>query len=240
MRIALISDIHGNIEAFEAVIEKLLSLSWDKLICLGDVVGYGANPEECTERAKELCETILLGNHEWALISDDELASFNPYAQQGTLWTRENLPKSSIQYLTSLPRIMKNTRFVFSHSNFVNPLDFSVYITAPHQAKFYIPKLEQEVFFFGHTHIPSVFTENGGWKSPVGSEKIPITGKALINPGSVGQPRDGDWRASFAIFDDADTTIEFFRVEYDVEKSAEKIISAGLPESFATRIFKGM
>ncbi len=240
MRIALISDIHGNIEAFEAVIEKLLSLSWDRLVCLGDIVGYGANPAECTEKAKDICGTILLGNHEWALVSNDELASFNPYAQQGIIWTREKLPKSSIQYLTNLPQITENTRFVFSHSNFTNPIDFSVYITARHQANLYISKLEKEIFFFGHTHIPSVFTENGNGEFPAGSEKIHITGKALINPGSVGQPRDGDWRASFAIFDETDMTVEFFRVEYDVEKSAEKIISAGLPEFFATRIFKGV
>ena len=226
-RIAVISDVHANIEALEAVLAQTRGLD---VYCLGDLVDYGANPNEVTTAVRNASAVTVMGNHDWAAITGDT-SLFNPKAAMSSIWTRKQLTPSSLEYLRRLsPEERINFEGAEAYFTHGSPDDRLWEYVDPrtHSDLFghYLGKLGVQLIGLGHTHIPYVWKEDG---------------KVVFNPGSVGQPRDGDWRASFALvtFDGPKIEVEIRRVEYDVEKAASKIRDAGLPESHAARLETG-
>ena len=225
---AIISDIHGNLEALEAVLADIDSKGIKEIYCLGDIIGYGPNPCECIDRIVD-CQLCLLGNHDQAALFDPE--GFNAGAERAIFWTRTQLekrsPKSETrwEFLGELPRRRTEGEFMFVHGSARNPLNEYVF-----PEDIYNQQKMEKIFalvvkycFQGHTHIPGVFTDGLNFRAP---EEMDFTynlsdEKVMVNVGSVGQPRNGDSRSSYVILDDK--TIKFQRVEYDLEKTCKKI-----------------
>lgn len=248
MRVAVLSDIHANLEAFQAVLKDLEHRA-DKLLSLGDLVGYNASPNECVDLAQEIGMRSIQGNHDMA-VCDLRLAErFNIYARQAALWTRNALTKENIMYLCSLARSFKFTYGLAACHG--SPESTLSYIELHFQAKATLKKLKKgfwgqtNVCLFGHTHKRKVWRMDvRGKVAPVG---IPTDGLIklspeefyLLNPGSVGQPRNGDPRSSYFIFDTDDKMVSFRLVDYDRTTTMNKIIAADLPKLFAQRLEYG-
>ena len=212
MRRALISDIHGNLEALEVVLEDIKSQKIDEIFCLGDVIGYGPNPRECIDRVMEHCQMTLLGNHDQGAMFDPD--GFNIGAERAIFWTRDQLEiphdrannEKRWEFLGMLPRVHKLDPFLFVHGSPRNPL--SEYIFPEdiynHRKMERLFQLVEKYCFQGHTHVPGVFTEAYQFYSPeeIDHEYTLGEGKVMINVGSVGQPRDGDPRSCYLILDD--------------------------------------
>ncbi len=245
MRTAFIADVHANLEALQAVIERIQELSVDEIVCLGDIVGYNANPNECVDIMKEKKIICVMGNHDACVSGLEEPDSFNPVAWNAALWTRAAITPESRQFLIFLPRERQVREFFLFHGSI-------------HDTNRYILNWEDVVRnfrllsglsatittgFFGHTHRMTVHIEQQGIVSSSLSHdsQVLMPGKRyLINPGSVGQPRDGDPRAAFAIHDSDDSLVTFHRVEYDIPACQKKIIRAGLPVRLADRLEFGL
>lgn len=240
MRTAVISDIHANLEALETVLGRVAELNVDELVCLGDIVGYNANPNECLDiirREKILCVT---GNHDVAACGLEEPDGFNPLARAAIFWTREHLTEENRQFLLRLPR-EKRVRDLFLFHGSIH--DTNRYILFHNDAVDNFRLLaglagEVRLGFFGHTHVSLAFSEQQGDVSRERSPELSLSSenRYLINPGSVGQPRDGDPRAAFLVYDSSERRIVFHRVEYDIRKCRDKIIRAGLPPRLAERL----
>lgn len=230
MKRAIISDIHSNIEAFEAVLKDIDSQNVDDIYCLGDLVGYGPNPLETVDMVMKRVKVSLLGNHDQATLFDPE--GFNAGAEQAIFWTREQLEKytdakasARWEFLGELPRQKREEDFLFVHGSPRNPLNEYVF-----QDDIYDEKKMERLFavvpkycFQGHTHVPGIFTESREFFAPMEIENTYTLGneKVMINVGSVGQPRDRDPRACYVVLEDH--TVNFRRVEYDFEKTNAKI-----------------
>jgi len=236
MKRAIISDIHANLEALEAVLADIGSQGVDDIYCLGDIVGYGPNPRECIDRVMGFGLSIL-GNHDQGALYDPE--GFSSGAERAIFWTRDQLEMDTgdpaqqakrWEFLSELPRTHREGRFTFVHGSVRNPLSEYVFPEDVHNFR----KLERifalidHYAFQGHTHVPGIFTEDGRFLSPDEvNGRYPLVGaKLMVNVGSVGQPRDGDPRACYVLV--TDNAVEFRRVPYPVEKTAEKIY--GVPE----------
>jgi predicted phosphodiesterase len=249
VKLALISDIHGNLEGLEAVLADIRKHSVDQTICLGDVVGYGPNPRECLDLVMRHCSICLLGNHDQGALFDPE--GFNVVAERAIFWTREQLesrngdPKVRLRrldYLGELPRTHRIDDMLFVHGSPRKPLSEYVF-----PEDIYNPKKIENIFSFvpkycfqGHTHVPGVFTERPSFLTPedIGYEMTLPDEKVMINVGSVGQPRDGDPRACYVLVDGR--TIRYQRVEYDVEKTIRKIYDTPeLDDSLGDRLRDG-
>ncbi len=239
MKYLIIADIHSNIEAFETVLEKASDIGYDKLVFLGDVVGYGANPEECILMLKNRMDFGVAGNHDRAIIDDNELSFFNEMAREAILWTREKLSGTShLKFLSELKYTDEiEPGIVITHSSISAP-EYWDYILSPYEAQIEFESAEFNIMLYGHTHVPGGFEYTG-------KEAIPFVGptfhldptkRYILNPGSVGQPRDGDNRASFAILDTKNHTFQIYRVHYRFEEQQKKIKDAGLPIMLATRL----
>jgi predicted phosphodiesterase len=241
----ILSDIHGNYEALEAVLEDARG-RYDRILCLGDLVGYGADPNRVAEWAKSNVVSIVRGNHDRACTGSDLLEYFNPSARASALWTRGTLTAGNSNYLEHLARgplrVTHNGDggFDLVHGS---PLDEDEYLMGVEDVQFLSEYLETKLTFFGHTHL-----QGGFLLAARGIKRIPPDRVLqlepdyyyLINPGSVGQPRDGDPRAGYALYSPQDRTVEFKRVPYDIGKAAAKILQADLPESLARRLFEGI
>ena len=217
MRRALISDIHGNLEALEVVLEDIKSQKVDEIFCLGDVIGYGPNPRECIDRVMDSCKMTLLGNHDQGAMFDPD--GFNIGAERAIFWTRDQLenPQDRVnnerrwEYLGMLPRSHRHDSFLFVHGSPRNPL--SEYIFPEdiynHRKMERLFQLVEKYCFQGHTHVPGVFTEGYQFYSPeeIDNEYTLGDGKVMINVGSVGQPRDGDPRSCYVILDDGEASV---------------------------------
>jgi len=255
MRYGIISDIHGNLPALETVLSHLRK-QVDAFICLGDIVGYGAQPNECCELIKELKPIIVAGNHDWGAVGKIPLEHFNPYAQQAIIWTRANLTSGNWEFLASLPKTRESPLFTLVHGSLVNPLE--EYILSSPEARDSLSFLTSKILFFGHTHIPTVFYQDepqSFWVNRLTirdnyildlkklaetiEELEEVEVRFLINPGSVGQPRDRDPRASAVIFDSKRMKVIFKRYEYPIEEAQRKILLAGLPPVLAERLSFG-
>lgn len=233
MRVAIISDIHANLEALEKTVEIIAQKDIDELVCLGDLVGYGANPNECIDLVKRHTNTVLLGNHDQAAINLKQADYFNTYARQAAYWTNVALTEDHTQYLRSLPYTHVDTEFTFVHSSPYEPEEWH-YVFTIREASQNFGHFKTAVCFIGHSHVPGIFCEDQRTK------EIKKGLRYLINVGSVGQPRDGDWRLSFGIFDSDSWSFEAVRSEYDVDTAADKIIRAGLPRFLAERLYNGV
>lgn len=241
MKYAVIADIHANLEALQVVIEKALALGCEKFLCLGDIVGYNANPCECLDLLHSLeMEACVRGNHDDYACSDEDLAGFNPQAAWAIEWTREHVSPRQRQWLNSLPyQNLLNPKVTLVHATLDMPKSWGYIFDKWHAGASFNYQYTQ-VCFSGHTHVPMIFHKFG--QIAVEQEKsiyLEPGHKYLINVGSVGQPRDGDPRASFGVFDTGDRTVELQRVAYDVEACQAKIRRAGLPERLAARLSTG-
>ena len=232
MRIAIISDVHGNLEALEMALWILSEKKYDELVCLGDIVGYGANPNECLTLIRKNTDHILLGNHDEASLDLAQTDAFNPYAKAAAVWTNDELTDENKSFLGKLPYTLELDGVLFVHASPYQPHEWH-YIISPGDARDNFIHFTTQVCFVGHSHVPAIFSEDV-WSKEVVRDK-----KFIVNVGSVGQPRDGDPRLSCGLFDTKEWKYENIRSEYDVMKASEKIRKAGLPRALADRILVG-
>jgi diadenosine tetraphosphatase ApaH/serine/threonine PP2A family protein phosphatase len=242
MRILIISDIHANYVAFDAVLEHAKG-QWDYVWCLGDVVGYGPAPNECVDRLKELPHLCLAGNHDWAALDRLDIRTFNPDARRAVEWTRDTLTEANTRWLEALPTTFVIGQYTLVHASPREPI--WEYILEPLVAALNFPHFETPYCFVGHTHQPVIYqmlSETGETEShrPVYDEPILLNGHRLIvNPGSVGQPRDTDPRAAYAILDFEKGIFEHRRIEYNIAETQRQMRNAGLPERLIARLEHG-
>ena len=232
MRIAIISDIHANLEALKKTIDLIKEDPVDKIVCLGDIVGYGANPNECLALVRETTPYILLGNHDEATVQISKTEYFNPFARIAAEWTNKELTKENEAFIKNLPYSLELNDMPFVHSSPFEPQEWHYIITVA-DAQMNFSYFSQPVCFVGHSHVPGIFCEDI-WTTELVSGK-----KFLINVGSIGQPRDNDWRLSFGVIDTEAWHYDNIRAEYDVQRAAEKIRKAGLPKALAERLLVG-
>jgi predicted phosphodiesterase len=240
MRYAVFSDVHSNLEAFEAVLAIFEKSKIDQYIFLGDIVGYGADPTECIAALKGLDAACIAGNHDWACVGLTDLGFFNEAALAAVVWTQGALAEVDRSFLKSLQLIREEKDYSLVHGTLVRPEEFD-YMTDGYMAAKSFYALKGNLCFVGHSHAPGVFVEDAGsvfYKTPDVCA-IERGRRYIINDGSVGQPRDGDPRASFCIYDDKAATVEFKRVGYDIVLTQNKILKAGLPQRFAARLSQG-
>ena len=235
---AIISDIHSNLEALTAVLDDINKKGIKTIYCLGDVVGYGANPKEAINLAKNL-NVVLKGNHDYA-VSAGNIQDFTYFAAEGIKWTRKELSgifgNGNLKFLENLPETHKEGKTLFVHGSSRDPI--FEYVTGRNAEKI-LENMEDDYCFVGHTHAPGIFHyENKEMKLILPSENpIELKPKMIVNVGSVGQPRDGDNRACWVSLDNG--KVQYHKVNYDFKKTQEKIIKAGLPEYLAARLEAG-
>ncbi len=209
----------------------------DKILVLGDIVGYGPDPNAVISRLRDVRARAVMGNHDAAMLAPSLLEWFNPHAAAAGRWTQRVLTPQSRQYLASLPKYGRLGPHRYVHGSPRKPYLWE-YILDDLQALEILVQLGRRLCFFGHTHLPRIFTEEGE-QVPEGADWIELPPSALVNPGSVGQPRDGNPQAAFAIIDLATPAVRFGRVPYDVETTQAKILRAGLPAVEAARLALG-
>jgi len=250
VRLLIISDIHANLEALEACLDA--APPYDLAINLGDSVGYGASPNQVIERLRQFCRLHIRGNHDKACSGIMTVEGFNPLAAWAARWTQQALNTENLEWLRALPagplRLDGLTGIQFVHGS---PLDEDDYLIGMADALHALLGIPMPVTFFGHSHIQGgfwLYGERGGEVHPqidfgddTGVSQLQLQQEAqyLINPGSVGQPRDGDWRAAFAVYDTDAPAVQFYRVPYDVAGAMGRIQEASLPERLATRLRLG-
>lgn len=243
MKYGVFGDIHGNLEALQAVLEECERLGVDSYICIGDIVGYGASPHECLSIIRDLVNqkrmVVVKGNHDEVAAEDTPVEDFNPRAAIAINWTRQMLSTEERQWLANLPyREMIRPYITAVHATLDSPKEWG-YILDRYNAEASMSYQLTPVCFCGHSHVPCVYEKRCEDAIEESEVDIKPLGKYLINVGSVGQPRDKDYRACFVIFDTDFKRVTYHRVDYDIETSAQKIIDAGLPESLATRLRDG-
>lgn len=241
MRYALISDIHSNLEALGAALDFLADEKIDEYLCIGDVVGYGADPQASIRLVRSLAPRALIaGNHDWGVLGLLDSGYFNEYARKTVAWTTEKLKKRDLDYLKTFSLMFEADDFTIVHGSLERPKEFN-YILTTGDARATASLMKRPICFVGHTHVAGIFYLDGGiikyTRGPM--VKVDRRKKYIVNVGSLGQPRDSDPRASFAIYDVAESTIEIKRVEYDVKKAQDKILAAGLPSFLASRLAYG-
>jgi predicted phosphodiesterase len=245
LRLAILSDIHGNLPAFEAVLSDVDAISPDEVWCLGDVVGYGAEPNECTELTSQRSTVCLAGNHDLAVLDAIDISSFSPAAAEAAQWTRARLDESSRDFLARLHAADESREVALYHAS---PRDHVwEYVLWPEQAGECIQRQAKRIALIGHSHIALCFraADDGDVDATEGAQvsagtKLDVSeGRWLLNPGSVGQPRDGDPRAAWLELDTDAWTATYHRVDYEIERAAESIAAAGLPEHLGKRLFVG-
>ena len=246
MRYLILSDIHGNLTALEAVLTAAEG-RWKKAVCLGDLVGYGPDPNEVVDAVRKIRAVSIRGNHDKAVGDILHADTFNPAAQLALFWTREQLSRKNLKYIETLPHgPLKVDDFSIVHGAFC---DEDEYVFAPAQALDGLLAATTAISFFGHTHIQGGFALRGESLAVLNTK--PVLGKIsfdlaierdvkyLLNPGSVGQPRDGDPRAAFAIADLGQNRVEFWRVSYDIESVQARMVRANLPQPLIARLAYG-
>lgn len=250
MRILLLSDIHANLEALDACMAA--APSFDSAVNLGDIVGYGASPNEVAARSRELGTIFVRGNHDKAATGMMELDDFNPMAAAAAIWTRGELTAENLDWLRTLPHgpvsppDLPQVQLVHG-----SPNDEDEYVVSLGDALAPLITLTTSLTFFGHTHLQGGFFANGSsadgfrpeYRTVGQAESVALQLKSstryLINPGSVGQPRDGDWRAAFALYDSDSQVVHFHRTPYNLKSAQDRIFAAKLPPRLATRLAAG-
>lgn len=245
MRILILSDIHANIEALDAVLDDANG-EYDRIVCCGDLVGYNPDPAIVVDWVRSNCEHVVRGNHDKVIAGIDDLEWFNPTAQTSARWTRQQLSPEQLQYLRDLPQgpILVDEFHIFHGA----PFDEDEYLLSSDLAAQSFAMLEMPLAFFGHSHLQGAFFQkrrNIGIIRQVrpGERESIIELEAdasyLMNPGSVGQPRDGDPRAAYALYEIESRLVHLRRVGYPVARTADKIKAAGLPDTLGLRLFHG-
>jgi diadenosine tetraphosphatase ApaH/serine/threonine PP2A family protein phosphatase len=250
VRLLLLSDIHSNLEALEACLDA--APEYDRVANLGDVVGYGACPNQVSDLVRALAAIDVRGNHDRVCCGLDTAETFNPIAAEAALWTAGQLSERNLEWLRALPHgpvVHPDWAGVqFAHGA---PVDEDFYINSDLGARLILERVEQPVTFFGHTHIQGGWRRRGELVEPVLPEpvssgavrhyqlKLEPGVKYILNPGSVGQPRDRDRRAAFAVYDSEAAEVNFYRTPYDIDSAQDRIFDAGLPRMLALRLSEG-
>ena len=237
MRYAIFADIHGNWEALEAALEYVRKHRLSQFVVLGDSIGYGANPNECLEWALQNATLHILGNHEAAIIHDDIRKDFSDWAREAIDWTAERLRPELVVRIRDLPLLQTGGKLTLAHGTIHAPEKFHYLFDEIDACKSF-QALTTSFGLVGHSHVPCFFTEkkNTGGRLTEGVLKLHRNERYLLNPGSIGQPRDRDARLSFGILDEDELTFEIVRLPYDNKKASEKILAEGLPASLAHRL----
>ena len=239
MRTAIFGDIHANLEALEAVLADAASQGVTDYVCLGDVVGYNADPAACLNRIRDMECPVVRGNHDQDASEDSSLDMMNPIAATAMQWTREQLDDEQRLWLKKLRLVRQVEDYTIVHSTLDQPVHWN-YVTNRFDAMSNFSYQFTQLCFHGHTHVPRVYVKSDKVReAPAESVELEPNAKYFINIGSVGQPRDGDPRACYAIYDHPSKLVVFRRVGYDVAKTQNKIISAGLPGMLAERLNEG-
>jgi len=241
MLLALISDVHGNLEALSAVLEDINKQPVDRIYCLGDVVGYGSEPSLCLELVTKNCDIKLMGNHEYAVLGLEMIDSYTYAAQTSAEWTRRQLTDYDFSIIADFEMERTFDDIYFVHASPFKP-DQWHYILSPEEAAIAFEHLKASICFHGHSHIPLIFSEVSGNqpRKRIGHSFIPDRdNRYLVNIGSVGQPRDNDPRACYVTFDTDEREISFHRVEYDIKTTQKKMAQAQLPEMLIDRLAVG-
>ncbi len=246
MRVAVFADIHSNQEALEAFIADASLRSVDRYMCLGDIVGYGANPNECIALIRSLPRiNVILGNHDAAALWSASPYSMNKDATAAILWTMDQLTQNNAGFLKNLRPTLKMGNMLFSHANPYNPLAWRYVVERKYAVRSFSGTREK-LLFVGHSHEPLVITRDNYFKisfrTPEENEvaHVDAVKRQIINCGSIGQPRDRNPKASYLIYDTRGEELEFYRLTYDHGKTAEKIRAAGLPRFLSSRLSKGV
>lgn len=251
MRYLIISDIHANLVALDTVLEAVDLSTVDQVWCLGDIVGYGPNPNECVARMREVATVCLVGNHDWAALGKLDIQDFNREARQAIEWTQKQLSEESRTFLDALEGRRDDVHGLFTicHASPRHPI--WEYLLYPSNAAENFEHFKTPFCLVGHTHKPIIFRQEIGQEQllpqalqpaieiglPIAHAKEQI--RLIINPGSVGQPRDSDPRAAYAIYDDEEGTLTFHRVEYDISETQRRMKEAELPERLINRLEYG-
>jgi diadenosine tetraphosphatase ApaH/serine/threonine PP2A family protein phosphatase len=248
MRYLILSDIHANLDAFDAVLEHAEG-RWDRVLVLGDLVGYGAEPNGVVDRVKALApDAVIRGNHDKAACGIDDGSQFNHVARTAAVWTGAQLTPANMDYLRALPMgpVQIDALTEICHGT---PFDEDHYIFDGNDAMLALSSAQRPLCLYGHTHLPAVFklidgdasSFEGNAPDPDREVVVPLQrgSQYLVNAGSIGQPRDGDPRAGYGVLDDEAREVRLFRVPYAVEKAQQKIMAAGLPASLANRLALG-
>lgn len=239
MKIAIISDVHANLEALTACLKKIDELGADKIICLGDLVDYCAEPNECIELIKTNCGAVVMGNHDEAQIRYDMVEGFSNDAKISSIHTRSIIKPEFIEYIKSLPIFYRFENLLFVHGSPQNPENYKYILTAE-TADLNFKSFDESICFIGHSHKPIIFKETNSGAETVTDENIVKGERFIINVGSVGQPRDKDPRLSLGFFDSSLWKYSNIRVEYETKTTSNKIMNEGLPPYLAERIIYGV
>ena len=239
-KFAILGDIHANLDALKVVLDDCRSQGVTDFLCTGDVVGYNANPCECLKIIRDLGCPVVMGNHDHYVSSRQNLEDFNPHAAAVIEWTRRQLTVEDIYWLRALPFVKTTMGITLVHATMDNPEAFG-YVFDHLQAEAHFSHQVTPLCFHGHTHCPMIYEKQIGAVYRIDAQdfKMPIGRKYFINVGSVGQPRDGDPRAAYALYDPKAREVTFRRLEYDVETAQQRILAAGLPTRLAERLAIG-
>ena len=240
MRFAIFGDIHANLEALQAVLADAEANSCTHYVCLGDIVGYNANPHECLEIVRNLGCPVVKGNHDEQASILEDLEGFNPLAEEAINWTREHLTEEDKEWLRDLRMVRQVRDYTIVHATLDTPHKWG-YVFNQLDAAASFNYQHTPLCFYGHTHAPRAYVLDGTSVRSLTFDKLRIEPqkKYFINVGSVGQPRDGDWHASYAIYHADKKYVELRRIEYDINTAQDKIVDAGLPQRLADRLALG-
>ena len=242
MRIALLSDVHGNLPAFEAVLADVETQSADEIWCLGDLVGYGAQPDGCVELARARCELSLAGNHDLVVTGEIPISDFSRSAAEAARWTQDNIATETLDYLKALKPADTEREPALYHASPRDPV--WEYVLSSWQADECMDLMDARVAAVGHSHVALWFQRDeegkvAGSAAEAGLERDLSAGRWLVNPGGVGQPRDGDPRAAWLLLDTESWMATWRRVDYPIDEAARAIEEAGLPKVLAERLYSG-
>jgi len=241
MRYGIFSDVHSNLEALQEVIEVYKKEDIDRYLCVGDVVGYAANPKECIEKVKTLAMITIAGNHDWASTDLFSTEYFNPAASKAISWTKRNLSGQDRYFLESLKLIYENEDLTLAHGRLDSPQDFGYMLDGCAAVKTFA-LMQTQFCFIGHSHVPGIFIQD--FKRHIYYQQdysmdIKDGFKYIVNAGSVGQPRDGNPKAAYCIYDTDKKEVQIKRISYDIKKARKKILEAGLPQFLGERLLLG-
>jgi diadenosine tetraphosphatase ApaH/serine/threonine PP2A family protein phosphatase len=234
---AIVSDIHGNLEALEAVLADIERHAPASIVCLGDFVGYGASPNECIDRLRPLIQHAVAGNHDLAACGRLKLSYFNPNAAVAANWTETALTPENREYLRELPFTVQWRDALLVHASPAQPEDWH-YVLSPGEAHEEMEAYRETVCFIGHSHFPGTFDRQNDRVRYTRTPEVRLEKghRYLVNVGSVGQPRDSDPRAAYLLYDERDRVLRHVRLEYDISGAMKRILDAGLPRFLAERL----
>jgi predicted phosphodiesterase len=239
MRLAIFGDIHANLEALNAMLADAQAQGVTDYVCLGDIVGYAANPHECVEIVRGLGCPVVKGNHDEQASVTEDLVGFNPLAEEAINWTRKQLTEEDKDWLRNLKMVRQVRDFTIVHATLDTPTKWG-YVFNQLDAEASFTYQHTQLCFYGHTHAPRVYVRDGSVRSQTLDKLILEPGKKyFVNVGSVGQPRDGDWHAAYCIYTPGEQRVDLRRIEYDIWSAQDKIVAAGLPQRLADRLALG-